>query len=101
MLKGWGALDTLDALGAIDAIDTIDTIDTIDAIDTIDTIDTIDAIDILERFLYTNAAGLLAWRHGVVGGVLQCCSIKLMMSVTSVMLMRPSSLASPFKPAFP
>ena len=69
MLEGWG-LDTLDALGAIDAI------------------------DILEKSLYTNAAGLLAWRHGVVGGVLQCCSIKLMMSVTSVMLMRPSSLKS-------
>ena len=67
MLKGWGALD---ALGAIDAI------------------------DILEKSLYTNAAGLLAWRHGVVGGVLQCCSIKLMMSVTSVMLMSPSSLKS-------
>lgn len=76
MLEGWGALDTLDALGAIDAIDTIDT------------------LDILERFLYTNAAGLLAWRHGVVGGVLQCCSIKLMMSVTSVMLMSPSLLKS-------
>lgn len=79
MLEGWGALDTLDALGAIDAIDTIDTID---------------AIDILEKSLYTNAAGLLAWRHGVVGGVFQCCSIKLMMFVTSVMLMSPSSLKS-------
>ena len=76
MLEGWGALDTLDALGALGALDAID------------------AIDILERSLYTNAAGLLAWRHGVVGGVLQCCSIKLMMSVTSVMLMRPSSLKS-------
>ncbi len=63
-------------------------------LDALDTIDTIDAIDILEKSLYTNAAGLLAWRHGVVGGVLQCCSIKLMMSVTSVMLMRPSSLKS-------
>ena len=82
MLEGWGALDTLDALG------------TIDAIDTIDTIDTIDAIDILEKSLYTNAAGLVAWRHGVVGGVLQCCSIKLMMFVTSVMLMSPLSLKS-------
>ena len=79
MLEGWGGLDTLGALGAIDAIDTIDTID---------------AIDILERSLYTNAAGLVAWRHGVVGGVFQCCSIKLMMFVTSVMLMRPSSLKS-------
>ena len=69
MLEGWG-LDTLDAL------------------------DILDILDILERSLYTNAAGLLAWRHGVVGGVLQCCSIKLMMSVTSVMLMRPSSLKS-------
>ena len=69
MLEGWG-LDTLDA------------------------IDAIDAIDILERSLYTNAAGLLAWRHGVVGGVFQCCSIKLMMFVTSVMLMSPSSLKS-------
>ncbi len=69
MLEGWG-LDTLDAL------------------------DILDTLDILERSLYTNAAGLLAWRHGVVGGVLQCCSIKLMMSVTSVMLMRPSSLKS-------
>ena len=67
MLEGWGALDTLDAL---------------------------DILDILEKSLYTNAAGLLAWRHGVVGGVLQCCSIKLMMSVTSVMLMSPSSLKS-------
>ena len=87
MLEGWGldTLDALDALGAIDAIDAIDTIDTIDAID---------AIDILEKSLYTNAAGLLAWRHGVVGGVLQCCSIKLMMFVTSVMLMSPSSLKS-------
>ena len=69
MLEGWG-LDTLDAL------------------------DILDTLDILKRSLYTNAAGLLAWRHGVVGGVLQCCSIKLMMSVTSVMLMRPSSLKS-------
>lgn len=64
MLEGWGALDTLDIL------------------------------DILEKSLYTNAAGLLAWRHGVVGGVLQCCSIKLMMFVTSVMLMSPLSLKS-------
>ena len=75
MLEGWG-LDTLDALDALDALDILDT------------------LDILERSLYTNAAGLVAWRHGVVGGVLQCCSIKLMMSVTSVMLMRPSSLKS-------
>ena len=69
MLEGWG-LDTLDAL------------------------DILDTLDILERSLYTNAAGLLAWRHGVVGGVFQCCSIKLMMFVTSVMLMSPSSLKS-------
>lgn len=64
------------------------------ALDTLDILDALDILDILERSLYTNAAGLLAWRHGVVGGVLQCCSIKLMMSVTSVMLMRPSSLKS-------
>ena len=87
MQEGCG-LDALDAIDAKDAIDTIDTIDVIDVIDTPD------AIDILERSLYTNAAGLLAWRHGVVGGVLQRCSIKLMMAVMSLMLMSPSSLKS-------